>query len=594
MEAWPPLAPAAAPDAAPTATPPSPAATGGCGAWGTAAVAQRKAVAEESSSSSQAVSRLVASCANSSGVAVAVVDANAVISGAAALSSSAGRLVTVPEVLEEVRDASARRRLALLAAPIDTVDPAPEFVKKVVKFSRETGDLQTLSDVDIKIIALAYMLEAEIHGTNHLREHPPPLRVVNVRNLNEAPLPGWGSNVPNLAEWEELDQMSEAGGDLKSRILPLKDLENQEIPTNGTNNVSEKQGDEEHQPSKKHVAVAWEDDENNEGWLPAVSRNTHRRYLQRKARRDALKECEQSFETSSVAPSIDESKIISENGLNSDAPCAIPEKIVSETDVMEHQEVNEPKFVSDCLRSDQLVADKDSVVGIVGTVEEMGSTDACIEEMDNLDIKSETEEGVDSSYADDGNSEQSWALRSLSESTVACVTSDYAMQNVILQIGLRLLAPGGMQIRQLHRWVLRCHACYKVTQEIGKIFCPKCGNGGTLRKVSVTVGENGITMASRRPRVTLRGTKFSLPMPQGGRDAIIKNPILREDQLPQKVLHPKSKKSSKQDDDFLSVDDIFTHSGEKKVPLKPPVRKALAMFSGKRNPNDNHFSRKKH
>ncbi|KAM0880263.1 hypothetical protein ACQ4PT_033720 [Festuca glaucescens] len=122
---------------------------------------------------------------------------------------------------------------------------------------------------------------------------------------------------------------------------------------------------------------------------------------------------------------------------------------------------------------------------------------------------------------------------------------------------------------------------------------PKCGNGGTLRKVSVTVGENGITMASRRPRVTLRGTKFSLPMPQGGRSAVINNPILREDQLPSKVLHPKSKKSSKLGDDFLGAEDIFTHSGEKKVELKPPVRKALAMFSGKRNPNDNHFSCKK-
>uniref|UniRef100_A0A453MUR6 Uncharacterized protein n=1 Tax=Aegilops tauschii subsp. strangulata TaxID=200361 RepID=A0A453MUR6_AEGTS len=48
-----------------------------------------------------------------------------------------------------------------------------------------------------------------------------------------------------------------------------------------------------------------------------------------------------------------------------------------------------------------------------------------------------------------------------------------------------------------------------------------------------------------------------------------------------------------QGDDFLGAEDIFTHSGEKKVELKPPVRKALAMFSGKRNPNDNHFSRKK-
>uniref|UniRef100_J3L8X5 Nin one binding (NOB1) Zn-ribbon-like domain-containing protein n=2 Tax=Oryza brachyantha TaxID=4533 RepID=J3L8X5_ORYBR len=414
------------------------------------------------------------------------------------------------------------------------------------------------------------MLEAEIHGTNHLREHPPPLRVVNVRNLKDAPLPGWGSNVPNLAEWEELDQMSEAGGNLKSRILPLKDLENQEIPTSETNSISEKQGDEEHQPANKDACIAWEDDENNEGWLPAVSRSTHRRYLRRKARRDALKESEQSFETSSVDPSIDDDKSLSENGLNPvDGPSADPEKMTSRTD-------------------------KDNEADNVGTIEETGGTDACIEELDNLDIKSETEEGADSSFADDGSSEQSWALRSLSESTVACITSDYAMQNVILQIGLRLLAPGGMQIRQLHRWVLRCHACSKVTQEVGKIFCPKCGNGGTLRKVSVTVGENGITMASRRPRVTLRGTKFSLPMPQGGRDAITKNPILREDQLPQKVLHPKSKKSSKQDDDFLGADDIFSHSGDKKVSLKPPVRKALAMFSGKRNPNDNHFSRKKH
>ncbi|CAN6247499.1 unnamed protein product [Urochloa humidicola] len=585
MEAWPPLAPAATPPAAASddaaAIPPPPPAAG---AWGAAATAQRKAVTEESAA--QAVSRLVASCNNSSGVVVAVVDANAVIAGGSALSTTAGRLVTVPEVLEEVRDASARRRLALLPIPVETVEPPPEFVKKVTKFARETGDIQTLSDVDIKIIALAYMLEAEIHGTSHLREHPPPLREVNVRKLSEAPLPGWGSNVPNLKEWEELDQMSEAGGDINSRILPLKDLENQDIPMSEINTVSEAKEDAEHQPSKKDACVAWEEDENNEGWTPAVSRSTHRRYLRRKARRDAIKESGQSFETSSVALSVDSDKDLSENVgpehdlTPVDGPPSVPEIIHSNTDGLEHQVETEPEIAGEHLHSDQLANGDD--------------TDACTKELDNLDIKSEIEGGDDTHSIDDESSEQSWALRSLSESTVACVTSDYAMQNVILQIGLRLLAPGGMQIRQMHRWVLRCHACYKVTQEVGKIFCPKCGNGGTLRKVSVTVGENGITMASRRPRVTLRGTKFSLPMPQGGRDAITKNPILREDQLPQKVLHPKTKKSSKQVDDFLGVDDIFSHSGDKKAPLKPPVRKALAMFSGKRNPNDNHFSRKKH
>lgn len=60
------------------------------------------------------------------------------------------------------------------------------------------------------------------------------------------------------------------------------------------------------------------------------------------------------------------------------------------------------------------------------------------------------------------------------------------------------------------RWVLKCHACNKVTQEIGRIFCPKCGNGGTLRKVSVTVGENGVVLAARRQRIILRGTRVGI------------------------------------------------------------------------------------
>ncbi|KAJ6833126.1 RNA-binding protein NOB1 [Iris pallida] len=39
---------------------------------------------------------------------------------------------------------------------------------------------------------------------------------------------------------------------------------------------------------------------------------------------------------------------------------------------------------------------------------------------------------------------------------------------------------------------------------------------------------------------------------------------------------------------------IFFYCGDKRVPLKPPVRKAIVMFCGKRNPNNNHYSRFKH
>jgi RNA-binding protein NOB1 len=52
-----------------------------------------------------------------------------------------------------------------------------------------------------------------------------------------------------------------------------------------------------------------------------------------------------------------------------------------------------------------------------------------------------------------GESEQSWTIRPSWQSSVACVTGDFAMQNVILQMGLRLLSPSGIHVRELHRFV---------------------------------------------------------------------------------------------------------------------------------------------
>jgi len=44
---------------------------------------------------------------------------------------------------------------------------------------------------------------------------------------------------------------------------------------------------------------------------------------------------------------------------------------------------------------------------------------------------------------------------------VACTTADYAMQNVLLQMGLNLLSVDGLRIGKVKNWVLRCHACTK-------------------------------------------------------------------------------------------------------------------------------------
>ena len=44
---------------------------------------------------------------------------------------------------------------------------------------------------------------------------------------------------------------------------------------------------------------------------------------------------------------------------------------------------------------------------------------------------------------------------------VALLTSDFAMQNVLLQMGLSLVGVEGKRIERVKTWVLRCHACFK-------------------------------------------------------------------------------------------------------------------------------------
>lgn len=586
----------------------------------------------------------VGSCKSTEGIAVAVVDANAIIQGGQSLAHCAGRFVSVSEVICEVRDPTSRHSLNFLPFSIETLEPSPDALKKVINFARATGDLQTLSDVDLKLIALTYTLETQIHGTQHLRERPPPIHTINVKRLPEKDMPGWGSNVPNVEEWEALEHLAEDASNSNSKILPLKDLSlnvvsnDQQSTQDGSvgtgiesyareqeiGNIGHRQ-QRKYPPVKKVVkiegkkmvadgidATMGQFEENAGDFEPAVSRSTRRRYLRRKARREmheALSEKDDKKEVTEVVESEDIPELI---GLGDTGNRKLGESTSSEREdndedisVILHQMRLEEESSHACNDESTLenpaedldVNDLKETVITSNSSENVNGKGNHVEiddeRTDKSEISSENGEHVCASHADDNSSEQSWMLRSLSESSVACITSDYAMQNVILQMGLRLLAPGGMQIRELHRWVLRCHACFKVTTDIGRLFCPSCGNGGTLRKVAVTVGENGIVVAARRSRVSVRGTKFSLPLPQGGRDAITKNPILREDQLPQKFLYPK-KKNKKQGDGVFTSDNIFQHHTDKRAPLQPPMRKALAVFGGKRNPNDNHYSRARH
>ncbi|CAH2087240.1 unnamed protein product [Euphydryas editha] len=112
---------------------------------------------------------------------------------------------------------------------------------------------------------------------------------------------------------------------------------------------------------------------------------------------------------------------------------------------------------------------------------------------------------------------------------VACITSDFAMQNVLKQIGLNVTSIDGRVIKQLRTFIFRCTTCFKTTSVMTKLFCPKCGHA-TLKKVAVSIDDEGnqhIHINGRKP-LTARGKKFSLPTPKGGQH--FQYPILTEDQ----------------------------------------------------------------
>nr|GAT53046.1 predicted protein [Mycena chlorophos] len=122
---------------------------------------------------------------------------------------------------------------------------------------------------------------------------------------------------------------------------------------------------------------------------------------------------------------------------------------------------------------------------------------------------------------------------------VGCMTADFAMQNVLLQMGLNLVGVEGQRIQKLKSWVLRCHACFKICKDNTKKFCPSCGNP-TLLRASVTIsspdapGDAPVMEVhlKRNFQYKLRGTKYSIPAPKPGsaKTGTGEGLILREDQ----------------------------------------------------------------
>ncbi|XP_005093274.2 RNA-binding protein NOB1 [Aplysia californica] len=192
---------------------------------------------------------------------------------------------------------------------------------------------------------------------------------------------------------------------------------------------------------------------------------------------------------------------------------------------------------------------------------------ALAEEMDAADDVDEEEEEEEEDEDDEGwitpsninDVKRSYGVETVKAGSlvsVGCLTTDFAMQNVLIQMGLHVLSVDGMLIKQVKSYVLRCHGCMRITKDTSKQFCPHCGNK-TLKRLTTSIDENGVVKyhLARNYMVRTRGKKYSLPKPQGGKHAF--NPLLTADQpLP----HQRPAKKALQKVDILSADYVADSS----------------------------------
>lgn len=361
-------------------------------------------------------------------------------------------LITVPEVVKEIKNKRQLKRLCVLPYDLVVDEPSASAVQHVIAFAKKTGDYLSLSSADIKVIALTYQLECELVGKDHLRNEPIVAKTIAskrkpVEMVDKTPLAGF--YVP--PEKEAVEEKTRQNRELIAEKIEQEEKEAKD--NNDDDNIEF-------------------DDEPTENASQSVAKR--------------VEQLEEQF-----------------TKLNCD--------LVSET------EANEI-----------LVSVKDNTEA--GGTENSNESDS-----DSVEEDSDDDDDDESSWITPSNINEMKSacgkdvLEETDQARVACMSTDFAVQNVLKQINLNIAALDGRLIKQMRTYILRCYACFKTTSIMTKLFCPNCGHK-TLKRVAVSMDENGqqvIHINLRRP-LTAKGKNQSIPRPRGGKHS--SNPILFEDQ----------------------------------------------------------------
>ena len=468
------------------------------------------------------------------------------------------------KVVSELRDKDVRARLRNTPLELDYRTPSSQAIRAVSDFARKTGDLASLSVVDLRVIAVAYDMEVAMSGSSHLNTEPTIKKTTEFyhpketreHSDNDAKLPGFFNGEEEVEDCQPLSK-SDSFDQFHFWREPIPDL-----------------GD---------IEEAGGDDVNGE-LLEDLNRFLLRRPF---------------FVGFDVSP----------------VDFAVY-RLVGQAEIDEDNHENVVRWVRNVQTQEELNTedvDISKVLEFVRNGDDFTLEDVEFDNLDNNEEDSNEDPGYDSDKENDDeeeeDDEEGWITPgnlkmkkavitgdndfATQEVKVALMTTDFAMQNVCKQIGLHIIGTNGLLIKETKTWILRCYGCFHTTPRMEKKFCPKCGNQ-TLKRVSVTLNADGsqrIHISTRRP-INTKGKKFNLPAPRGGKHAW--NPRLSEDQRePQQRLSKKAiARNNPMGEDYMAGGSPFvTHdvtsksamlglSGANKGNAPPP-----GFYWSQRNPN---------
>lgn len=178
---------------------------------------------------------------------------------------------------------------------------------------------------------------------------------------------------------------------------------------------------------------------------------------------------------------------------------------------------------------------------------------------------------------------------------VACMTTDFAMQNVLLHMGLAVITLDGFAAKGVRSWGQLCRACYEVYANTSRQFCENCGNATVDRVPLVVDSQTGtVTVKDTRKWINNRGTIYTQPKPVTGKSKQMY--IVAEDQLMmpryRNQLRQMNRKTTGDDMLHFAPDECKIGDGMATVTKKIPNGMRVPVGLGRGNPNSNKWMQK--